>query len=153
MVSFFKMQTKCTYSRFLQGKIKKTWLWCKICFFFRKKNKIESLTRCKLLIQNPTRCESFISKSENLKKFSFQSLLRWKVKFSKTVTRYFFWKVDVRVVHFKTANKKQDLSFLQAKESERAFLLHKLFQELIFWRKINWKSGTFWKSWCSIWRV
>ena len=86
-----KMQTKCAKSQFLQGIIKQNVIVIQNLFLCGKK--IESLTRCKSLIQNPKRCENFISKSEKLKKISFPSLIRWKVKFSETVIRSFFGKL------------------------------------------------------------
>ena len=85
------------------------------------------------------RCESFISKSENLKKFISESDTL-KKKTSKTAIRKLFWKIAVRVV-FSNANKKQKLSFLQAKMNQNVvFLLHKFFQDLFFSEKNQFKK-------------
>ena len=63
-------------------------------------------------------CESFSSKSEIFLKNSFQSLIRWKEKFSKPAIRIFFGRIAVRVVQIKNANEKQKVSFLQAKMNQ-----------------------------------
>ena len=82
------------------------------------------------------RCESFISKSKNFKTiFSFQSLIRWKVKISKNAIRNFFWKSAVRVVQIKSSNEKQKLSFLQGKMNQNEVFYSISFFKTWFFQK------------------